>query len=172
MNSKTKYSPIAKFFHWVIAVLIIVNIIIGITLSMNHLKYLHVQIGLSILFLSVLRLLWRVTTIYPNKIDTGKKYEMLLATFVKHSMYILMFAVPISGILMAQAKGHNIRFFNILDIPQFISLQEKSVSHQYKLVHEYLSYIFIALIVLHIIGAFKAHFLDRNSVLSRMLPFK
>ncbi len=64
---------------------------------MNHLKYLHVQIGLS---------LWRLTTIYPDKIDTGKKYEMLLANFVKHSMYILMFAVPISGILMAQAKGH------------------------------------------------------------------
>ncbi len=172
MNSEKKYGSIAKLLHWLIAVLIIVNIIIGITLSMNHLKYLHVQIGLSILFLSVLRLLWRLTMIYPDKIDTGKKYEMLLADFVKYSMYILMFAVPISGILMAQAKGHNIIFFNILDIPQFISLKEKSVSHQYKLVHEYLSYMFIALIFLHIVGAFKAHFLDKNSILTRMLPFK
>ncbi len=163
------YSAVAKFFHWSVALLIIGNFIGGITLDSHHLYTLHKQSGLVILSLAILRLLWRIVSKYPEKIKTTP-IEVATAKLVQLLLYILIFAIPISGILMVQAKGYSLDYFGLFQIPTFIQPQIKAVAHDFKEVHKYLAFGIIGLVCLHIIGAFKNHYFNRNNVLRRMLP--
>ena len=167
--NNNSYGAVAKFFHWSIALLIIGNFIGGLTLDLHHLYLLHIQSGLAILSLAVLRLIWRMISYYPEKIKMTYT-EVLLAKIVQVLMYILIFAIPISGILMVQAKGHPLEYFGLFKMPTFVQPQIKEISHQFKEVHEYLAYGIIVLVILHIIGALKHHYINRNNVLRRMLP--
>lgn len=169
MSTNDNYGAIAKFFHWSIAILVICNVIGGLTLDWHHLYNIHKQSGLAILSLAVLRLLWRMVSKYPQKIKTSA-IEVATAKIVQILLYILIFAIPISGILMVQAKGYQLNYFGLFQLPTFVQPQIKAVSHEFKEVHEYLAYGIIALVILHTLGAFKNHYINQNSVLRRMLP--
>ena len=169
MAYSNNYNAVAKFFHWAIALLIICNFIGGLTLDLHHLYAIHIQSGLLILTLATLRLIWRIISQYPAKIDTGF-IEKSAAQLVQFLLYVLIFAIPISGILMVQAKGHTLEYFGVLQIPTFVQPQIKLVAHQFKEVHEYLAYGIITLVILHVLGALKNHYINRNQVLRRMLP--
>ena len=168
-NTNDNYGIVAKFFHWSIAILVICNFIGGLTLDWHHLYNIHKQSGLAILSLAVLRLFWRIVSKYPEKIKTST-IEVLIARFVQFLLYILIFTIPISGILMIQAKGYPLNYFGLFQLPTLVQPQIKSVAHQFKEVHEYLAYGIIALVVLHVFGALKMHYINRNNALRRMLP--
>lgn len=166
------YNSIAKFLHWVIAILIICNYIGGLTLDTTQFKFitLHKQFGMTILLLVGLRIIWRILSRYPKMISELSGFDRLVAKSGHYVLYLLMLAIPTLGVVLVQSKGYPLAYLGIIPIPQFIIPQPHAISHQIKEFHEYLAHLIIIFAVLHALFAIKHHFLNKDSVLLRMLP--
>ncbi len=176
MSSYVRYGKVAKLLHWLIASQVLLNIILGLILRNfpnSNLKPLllscHVNNGLWLLLFVILRIVWRLTHAYPDLTGLMPIQEKILARFGQYSMYGLMLAVPVSGILFAQSKGVNLSILGV-ELPVFLKKQPADIIKMYLEVHTYLVIIFATLILGHVIAALKHHFIDKNRVLLRMLP--
>ncbi len=160
------YNAVARVLHWMIALLIITNYILGLTLDNSGLYGLHKQIGVTILGLVILRILWRLTHVYPGPARGVSRFEGLLGKVGHKLLYIFMLAVPISGWLMSNAFGHTVDFLGYA-LPNLIGPQANAAT--YLEVHEVLANTFMVIVGLHVLGALKHHFIDRTNTLRRML---
>jgi cytochrome b561 len=84
-------------------------------------------------------------------------------------LYMLMFLIPLSGWLMSSAKGFQTVWFGILPIPDLLE-KNKLLGDLLQTVHVSLNYLFIAVLIGHIGAALKHHFIDKDDILTRMLP--
>ena len=177
MSKDEQYSSVAKSFHWTSAILIIFLLALGlymVDLQFSDLKMelysLHKSLGFIVLALIVIRVFWAATNEYPNHHPNHQKWERALAKVAHIALYALSFLMPFSGILMSQSYGYPVSLFGIFEIP---TLVEKNVVHgeNLALIHQYSAYALIAIIGLHVAGALKHHFVDKDSTLRRMLPF-
>ena len=170
------YSATAKFFHWSIALMILFNLLSGTIIAyfrdfclQTGLYEMHKQSGLIILILAICRVAWRVSHHYPSLRTLLPDNEILLARFGHLSLYFLMFAVPISGKIYAQSFGKSVAIL-WFKLPTIIPVQNKVTVAQYLGYHKYLAVSIATMICVHIIAALKHHFIDKNSVLYRILP--
>ena len=81
-----------------------------------------------------------------------------------------MFAIPLSGWLMSSAKGFQTVYFGILPLPDLLS-KDKELGQILSFVHSSLNFALAGLVAAHVGAALKHHFIDRDDVLTRMLPF-
>jgi cytochrome b561 len=88
-----------------------------------------------------------------------------------HLLYVLMVAIPLSGWLMSSAKGFQTVYFGVLPLPDLLG-KDKELGELLQTVHEILNLSLAALVVAHVGAALKHHLVDRDDVLSRMLPFR
>jgi cytochrome b561 len=170
----SRYSRGAIVLHWTIALLIIVNLAIGLfheTLFKGFIP-LHKSIGILVLLLSVVRLLWRFTHRPPSLPATVRPWEKGLAHAVHWSLYPLMILIPLSGWVFTSAAPapHPLSFFGLFPLPALPLTQDKAVSDMVAERHEQLAWLMLALLVLHIGAALKHRFLDRDRTLDRMMP--
>jgi cytochrome b561 len=95
-----------------------------------------------------------------------------LERFAAHAghllLYVLMFAIPLSGWLMSSAKGFQTVWFGVLPIPDLLA-RDKALGDLLQTLHLGLNWLLIAVLLGHIGAALKHHFLDRDDVLNRML---
>lgn len=127
---------------------------------------LHKSIGVTIFALIIFRILWRVTHKPPALLATYKVWERKLATGAHHTLYLLMVVLPLSGIIMAIASKYGIKWFGL----EFIGgLDNKPLREAFKEVHEIVGVVILSVIILHIIGALKHKFIDKDETLNRML---
>lgn len=172
-----KYSKTAILLHWLIAILILTNIVLA---SMSEdlpraarAAYMnpHKAIGISILALSVLRLLWRIGHRAPPLPSSLSGWQANLGRFVHALFYVLIIAVPATGWLMVAARegAPPVDFFGLfsIDLPVADSKMLSSFGHEG---HEILTKPLVALIILHVIGALKHQFVDRLPFIQRMWP--
>jgi cytochrome b561 len=172
------YTKGAITFHWLIALLIIGNLIGGFTHEsvskemMPVVMGLHKASGITILFLSLARLGWRLTHRPPPLAATVKVWEKGLAHATHWTFYILMLAIPLTGWLMVSAGARKwpLSWFGVFDIPFLPVAQDKAAADTYAERHEFLAFLIIAMLVLHIAAAIKHHFFDRDDTVARMLP--
>ena len=179
--SHSRYSQGAIILHWVIAVLIIGNLVGGVVLGQDlvtgpfnlTLVGLHQSFGLTILALSVLRLAWRLVNPPPPLPSHMTRSEWLLAKATHWAFYGLMLFIPLTGWAMVSAnpKNYPIPYFGLFDVPHLPVLVARTNAHWYHATHEYLAYAAIATLLLHIAGALKHHYMDRDDVLVRMAPW-
>jgi cytochrome b561 len=164
-----EYSAMAKSLHWLTAIMILGQYLIGITLDYTEWKSLHFQIGYIIVILVIWRIIWRITHVYPELDAQIKGHGRLLAHVGHYTLYLLMVLVLISGFLRLITKGEhlNVLGFNFAPLMHEMSKTERT---PYKLAHEYLAHLFILLIALHALAAFAHQFLSKIPCLSRMLP--
>ena len=165
------YGSIAKFLHWVIALLIMINYVLGLLLDKTSLYNVHKQIGLTILVLVILRILWRILSSYPAMLGEIPKYEKIAAKTTYILLYILMVSIPIGGILLVESHGYPLTLWSLITLPTIISSQPNNVSHIILLCHEYAAHTIIALATLHMLAAIKHYCINKDRVLLRMLPF-
>jgi cytochrome b561 len=99
------------------------------------------------------------------------KREKMLAKATHIAFYVLLFAMPLTGWLMSSAKKYKVSWFGLFQWPDLIGKNEKTFD-LLRSTHEILSYVLLALAILHILAALKHHFWNRDDVLVRMLPFK
>jgi cytochrome b561 len=97
-------------------------------------------------------------------------WERNTAKTVRAAFYALLLLMPLSGWAMVSVSRHPhpISWFGLFNVPLLpVSHAVGSVSDKAHLV---LGYSFAALVVLHIAGALRHHFLLRDSILGRMIP--
>ena len=181
-----KYSKIAIYLHWIIAVLLIVNVILGWTAELlpeANIRFAidtHKSIGISVLGLVLLRLLWRFSHQPPPLPQSFKKWELTLAKLGHIGLYMVMLAIPISGWMhdsaWKDAATHPMQLFYIVPWPRMSFIQNLEPAFKENLhdifgaVHEWLGLILVALFMLHIAAVIKHSLLDKKPIIDRMLP--
>lgn len=174
MNAR--YTKTAKSLHWLMAVLFFGMLGLGfymqgLPLSPDKLKLYswHKWVGVTVFLLALFRIAWRVTHQPPALPSSMPRLMQIAAHAGHHMLYMLMFLIPLSGWLMSSAKGFQTVWFGILPIPDLIE-KNKLLGDLLQTVHVSLNYLFIAVLVGHIGAALKHHFIDKDDILTRMLP--
>jgi cytochrome b561 len=188
MNTpNSSYTRLAMLLHWLIAILMIGNIALIWTAnylpddSVRPFIDTHKSIGITVLGLAVLRLLWRAANPPPPMPETYRPIEKRAAHAAHWVLYVLMFAMPLSGwahdSAWSAASTHPMFLFGLFQWPRLSFLQGFDPKTQdwwhdtLGLVHTSLAYVLIALLVLHILGALKHQFIDKDREFQRMLPW-
>jgi cytochrome b561 len=131
---------------------------------------LHKSIGVIVLFLAVLRLAWRFINPAPQLPGSMAWYERLGAHGVHLALYLVMFAMPLSGWAMSSAANFPLSVFGWFTLPALMKPSKEAVD-LLKNVHEMMAVGILVLIGLHIAAALKHHFIDRDDILKRMFVF-
>jgi cytochrome b561 len=172
------YTPVAKALHWLMALLLFGLLALGfymqdLPLSPQKLQLYswHKWTGVTVFLLVLFRLAWRATH-RPPPLTGHLPKAMRLAAHAGHALlYLLMIAIPLSGWLMSSAKGFQTVWFGVLPIPDLLD-KNKEWGDALQAIHQNLNLLFVAVIVGHIGAALKHHFIDRDDVLTRMLPVR
>ncbi len=126
---------------------------------------LHKSLGLTVLALIVLRVLWRITHTPPAALSSYKAIEKKVATATHHSLYLLMLAVPVTGLIMAINSKYGVKWFGI-DV--IAGLDNKPVRDFFECTHEFVGIVLLVLIGIHLLGALKHKFIDKDDTMSRI----
>jgi cytochrome b561 len=126
---------------------------------------LHKSLGLTVLALIFLRVLWRITHTPPAALSSYKAIEKKVATATHHSLYLLMLAVPVTGLIMAINSKYGVKWFGI-DV--IAGLDNKPVRDFFECTHEFVGIVLLVLIGIHLLGALKHKFIDKDDTMSRM----
>ena len=129
----------------------------------------HKWAGVTAFLLVWIRLFWRATHRPPALPDTMPKLMQLAAHAGHFLLYALMIAIPLTGWLMSSAKGFQTVWFGVLPIPDLLG-KNKELGDLLQTVHMSLNLLFVAVIVGHTGAALKHHFIDKDDILTRMLP--
>lgn len=171
------WGSLAKLFHWGIATLVIANLTLGLWMvelessAQKMRSYgLHKSIGISVLGLMLLRLLWRAFDRRPSPPPGMSPLARRLSRALHAGFYLLLLALPLSGWLYNSAANFPLRWFGFVSLPRLTAADPalKQLAHS---AHEWLAYLVIAAVLVHVSAALKHHLLDRDQVLRRMLPF-
>lgn len=173
-----RYTNTAIVLHWTIALLIIGTFTLGLVmtdipgLTPTKLKYFswHKWAGVTVLGLAALRLLWRLFRHPPAYADEMPAWQRGAAHGLHWLLYLLMFAVPLSGYFYSLAAGVPVVYFGVVDLPVLIAA-DPALKLVLKDVHYWLNMLLAALVGLHVAAAFKHLLVDRDGVMGRMLPF-
>lgn len=169
-NSKQKFGSISQFFHWLMAFLIIAMLFLGFLMTGKKITNVHQLTGLLILTLAACRLIWTLFNPKPALPDTVSKLEKLAARTVQALLYVCMFGMPLSGWAMSTAYDLIPQLGNLTFPMPGISIDQQ-LGDFFKTIHNTLALILIGLIGLHVLGALKHQFIDKDpSVLKMVLP--
>lgn len=173
---KQHYTATAKSLHWVMAILIIGLLALGfymqdLPLSPEKLKLYswHKWAGVTAFLLVLVRLAWRAGHRPPPLPASMPELLQLVAHGGHLALYGLMLAMPLSGWLMSSAKGFQTVWFGLLPIPDLLA-KDKALGDLLQNVHATLAVLFVLILVGHVAAALKHHFIDRDDILTRMLP--
>jgi cytochrome b561 len=175
MKSDTGYSSLAIAIHWLAALLILCAVAVGVymtslQLSPAKLKLYnwHKWLGVTILALSLVRLCWRATHRPPADVPMPG-WQRRAAHITHWTMYVLFFAVPLAGWTYSSAAGFPVVVFGVLPLPDLVAADE-SLAAALKPWHGNLAFVLGALAALHVGAVLKHQFIDRDRILSRMVP--
>ena len=182
LDTPRRYTRTAMLLHWVLGLALIALFGVGVYMadlpfSPQRLKLYnwHKWAGVTILVLSALRLLWRVThrpPALPKAVEkTMPGWQKLAHHGTHHLLYVLFFAVPLIGWAYSSAAGFPIVFLGLWQLPDFVPVS-KDLAEAIKPWHQYTAFALAALAVLHIAAALKHHLVDQDGLLHRMLPGK
>ena len=173
---KSTYTSTAKVLHWLKALMFFGLLALGfymheLPLSPEKLQFYawHKWAGVTVFLLVLFRLYWRVTHRPPALPESMPRPLQRVAHAGHLIIYILMIAIPLSGWLMSSAKGFQTVWFGVLPIPDLIA-KDKAWGDLLALVHQSRNLPFVAVLTGHIAAALKHHFVDKDDILTRMLP--
>lgn len=177
-DSARRYSIGAMIFHWAIAAAVIVNW--RLAENAEHAAAMeekiaifadHKALGILILFLTLGRLVWRWSHPVPPLPSGLANWEAKLARGLHILFYVLLIGLPLGGWFANSLAGREIDMFGFFVIPPLpVGFNEEAAKSIFGL-HATGGKVFLLLIGLHILGALKHTFFDRNGGIFRMLPF-
>jgi cytochrome b561 len=172
-----RYTKTAISLHWLIALLIVAAFGLGLVmtdipgLTPTKLKYFswHKWLGVTVFALACARLLWRRVNAPPVPPATMPAWQVKAADAMHIVLYVLLFAVPLSGYFYSLAAGVPVVYLGVLPLPVLIG-PDPALKPILKTVHYVLTMTLAAGVLVHAGAALKHHFMDRDDVLKRMLP--
>lgn len=187
-NSATSWGWLARLFHWLMAVLIVGMLGFGIYLVQAYnpgdpakleLVQIHKSFGFVVFALVCLRLIWRAVNPTPKLPATMSPLMQLGAKFGHWILYLLMFAMPITGWLASSASPYNDAdaypmqiknmVFGLFEMPDPFATGSHALSDQFMTAHFYVSLALLAVLAVHVIAAIKHAAVDRDGVMERMI---
>lgn len=171
-----QYALSQKAFHWITAILILGLFALGVwmrTLGYYDAWYQtaphwHKQLGILLLLLMSLRLIWRLMNPPPEPLTHHKPWEVKIAHITHGVLYVGVFLIIFSGYLIATADNRGIDMLGWFTMPVLFTPfegQEDIAGN----IHEWGAYLLMGVVALHVLGALKHHFIDKDSTLKRML---
>ncbi len=184
LSPKNRYDGVAMTIHWLTAVLMIYMVLLGEDLMKSGMRAaragaaatfqpsIHVSIGLTILLLTLLRVVWRLTHTAPAYPAGMKRYEVVGAKSLHGLFYLLLIGLPITGWLsfgevvarLPALAGTS--FYGVLPVPA-----APVTSRIFGEMHGLGANLAMALIGLHVLAALKHQFIDSDNIFGRMLPW-
>lgn len=171
-----RYTRTAMSLHWLIALMLFGMFAFGLymvelPLSPQKLKFYsyHKWAGVTVFLLVLARLAWRITHRPPALPADMPAWQVTAAKAGHHLLYLLMVIVPLSGWLMSSAKGFQTVWFGVLPLPDLLA-KDEALGEALLLTHRLLNWFFMLVVAGHVVAALKHHFIDRDGLLSRMLP--
>jgi cytochrome b561 len=176
-HRQQRYTTTAIALHWLIAVLVVGAFTLGLVMtdipgfSPAKLRYYawHKWAGVTVLLLAVLRLLWRLKHRPPALPPGMPAWQRGAAHGLHHLLYVLIFAVPLSGYFYTLAAGFPVVYFGLFQLPVLIA-KNPALADTLKTVHYWLTMTLAALVALHVLAALKHQLIDRDGTMRRMLP--
>lgn len=176
MSRSPRYTGVAIALHWAIALLIGFIIWLGWNIDDHEARFqLHKSIGITILFLTVARIVWRGMNPPPALPDEMKPLEKRASHWVHMAFYALLVLVPLAGWLMVSVSPFNVPtvLYGTISWPKlpFTSgLRGEDFYSIIEFMHSKSAWVFISLLALHVLGALKHEFSEEDGVLKRMIP--
>jgi len=161
------------------AVLILSLIAVGFLMTQDWLPHRftvfqwHKSFGITVLLLSVLRLIWRLTHKPPALPAGMKTWEIWAAKLTHIGFYVLMIGVPLLGWAMVSASPLPIenKLFFLIPLPDMPGITaSKDATERLKDFHEIGAKLILLLFILHVGAALKHHFIAKDGILARMIP--
>ena len=181
-----RYNRTAMLLHWLVAALILVNVVLGLAATQAddaHVRPLidaHKSFGLTVLGLVLLRIFWRLSHKPPPLPRSYPRIERLGAHAAHAALYLVILLLPLSGYLHDSAwtagAAHPLVMFGVLHVPRMPIIKSfdpatKDYLHTlFGAAHLYIGFVLYGLVALHLLGVLKHHLWDHESELSRMLP--
>lgn len=177
--SAPKYGRVSIALHWLIGFALLGQIAFGFLLdeiaprstpARASVVNLHKSFGIVLGLLIVARLAWRLRHAPPLWPATMAAWQRRAARLGHRALYVCMLVMPLSGYIGSNFSRHGIRFFGTAlqpwgpDLPQVYAV--------FNGLHVAMAYVFIALIVGHVLAALKHALVDRDAVFARMWPGK
>jgi cytochrome b561 len=180
MDQASKLSPLTVALHWLVGLGMIALTAVGLYMSRAEvwaLYPIHKSIGVLVFVLIVARVIWRIRNGWPTQLAGGSRLEHALAKIVHWLLITATLMMPISGMMNSGAGGHGIAVFGLQIVPSQHSADKpdqalpynESVAELGEAVHEWLGYLLILALILHVAGALKHHLVYKDGVLLRML---
>jgi cytochrome b561 len=176
MATESSYTGTAIALHWLAAFLIVCNLALGVSmvdLELSPLKLrlfsYHKWIGITVFLIASVRLAWRQIHPPPPPLPMPE-WQRRAAAATHAALYVLMFAIPLSGWIYSSATGVSVVYLGIVPLPDLVP-KDKALAAVLKTVHVTLNLGLVALIGVHVGAALRHHLADRDDVLPRMLPF-
>jgi cytochrome b561 len=178
-RASQRYNRTAIILHWVMAALMIFMLFLSEDLirvprggSMADWgPSAHASFGILVLLFVVVRLLWRIGRQPPSPLPMPR-WQAIASHATHYGLYALMVLIPIFGLLAIVPYGADrldldqVTFFKLFPVAFLPNLGGWTMD-----AHEILGNAAIALIALHVIGALKHQFWDKDKLLQRMNPF-
>lgn len=194
-NNASRYTKTAVILHWLIAIAILGMFALGWYMTdlpkegPKQMAYdlfdwgiyswqlaeeasprtfyfnLHKSIGITLFGLIIIRILWRISHKPPALLTSYKAWERKLATGTHHLLYLLMIAMPLSGLITAVSSKYGVKWFGVSFIK---GLDNTGLRDVFKEAHEIIAIIILVALFLHIVGALKHKFVDKDDTLKRM----
>lgn len=188
----TRYTKTAVVLHWLIALFLVLLFVLGwfmtdlpkeapkqsvfdLGIMTWHTSEeisprtfyfnLHKSLGFTIFLLILVRIFWRITHKPPAMLTSYKAYERKLATAAHHLLYLLMFAIPVTGLIMTLYSKYGLKWFGM---NVFSGLDNSAIRDVFEEAHEIVGVVLLAVLAVHVIGALKHKFIDKDETLKRM----
>jgi len=176
LNSKERYGTIAIALHW-ITFLVMAAMFASVELHDHFpkgdplrglLMRMHFQLGLTVLLLTIARLVIKVRSVDPE-IRPALTHVQKLASKAMHlALYLIMVGMPIVGFIGRTLAGKVTYFFG-LPLPVLLDANEK-LSEKIFGVHSLIGNTAYFLIAAHVAAAIYHHHFQKDNTLLRMLP--
>lgn len=177
-NSAVSYGWPAQFLHWSVAALIVTQFVLaklaeraeddGSKITQLALLANHKSVGITILSLALLRTSWRFLAPPPALPAAMPSWQILASKLSHRLLYILIFALPLTGWLMSSASAYTVSWFNLFELPDLVA-PDTRLKETLLDAHHLLAKVLFVLASVHIIAALKHHFVDKDDILRRMI---
>lgn len=181
-NTTQTYGGVTKAFHWLTALLIFTVIPLGIIANgipldtseqiaqKAWLFSLHKTVGITIFFVALARILWALSQPKPLPLHPDRKAETFLAAVAHWTLYASLLLVPLTGWIHHAATTGFAPIYWPFGQSLPLVPKDDGVAHTFASLHIIFERVLVVSLFLHIAGALKHVFIDKDVTLKRMLP--
>lgn len=175
-NPEQHWGAVSQSLHWLIVLLLLAQGTVGLLMGdmargpdKIAVYAFHKSVGITLLALAVARLLWRLYAGRPAPVPGTPSWQERAASAMHAALYLLLFAVPISGWVMNSAAGFPLQWFGLFNLPS-IAPHDRDLHELAESMHEWLFWALVTLAAAHAAAALYHHLFQRDATLARMLP--